>query len=200
MKTVFKPAEGDDAGRDATAEIIAELHKTGGKDELRRYFSAADLQKRPSKGEAFVGNHLTLKDPRGNTLKKGKQPSLREALEETVSALQEFVDRPRPNGSVNAIKSVHAAGPNRLAKVAFPPQSSNAQWDDVRSDDGAGLAHDVQDGERQRAGVRPKASPFTDPQANSISNRRALPTQDSLEAIKEAQKSPRPLVPGALRR
>lgn len=197
MKTIYRPLEDDPTGRDLCAEQIRELHKLGGKDELRRFFSAADLQK--TKDQPFVGNHLSLDDPRGDGLKKSKQPNLRQALEETVSALQEFVDRPRSNGGVNAIKSIHARGPNRLAKVTLPPQSSNGRNDDVRADDGAGLSHDVQDGERQRAGVRPKASPFTDPQANSISNRRALPTQDSLEAIKEALKSPQALVPGALR-
>jgi hypothetical protein len=102
-------------------------------------------------------------------------------------------------------------GFGRDLKKGLPPQSSNAANDNTRGRDGADLADDAVEAERQAAGTRPtKAPPYlgpgSAPHASSLAQPRLPATQNdgnddptgTLAAIKLAQRNPKPLVPGAL--
>jgi hypothetical protein len=204
----FIPADEDRDGRSTTAKAIKSALAKAPKNELKRHFSAAvdremlktnaereDARIHTARAERAlrgIGNRLSLSDPHGDILRKDGK-----AL---VTALDIF-------------KAIHAGGPNRLTKVHagsptrvsdLPPQSDNGWDDDVRADDGADLAHDAIEAERQAAGVRPKPNPATPPHAVSMRDLQALVTQDgngkdrTVEAIKILQRMPKPLVPGAL--
>lgn len=75
----------------------------------------------------------------------------------------------------------------------------------MRADDGAVLAEDAVQADRQAAGIRQQVSPFLGPNAAAIRAAQALRTQNdggqdpTVEAVKVAQRNPIPLVPGALR-
>ena len=98
---------------------------------------------------------------------------------------------------------------SRELKKGLPPQSNNAENDDVRADDGAQLAHDNIEQERQRGGVRQQATPYTGtgsaPHSSSVRSMQALRTQadgeedPTISAVKVAQRNPIPLTPGSLR-
>jgi hypothetical protein len=213
------PAVGDD-GRAAAAKVIRSLHKgqrtagllKGEGDRLRKAalgqidLSPADLSKMVRKFR-----------------EASKAGRLRDALNSFVDAAQEAglakvgdveLRRRAPNGvgtyaSINAIKRVHAVGPRQLQKGAsMPPESSNSTWNDNRANDGADLAHDSVVGDRSGLAPSQRLTPFSSPNEvrhdDSQQSRggRPMPTQDNsnktLEAIKEAQRNPIPLMPGTL--
>ncbi len=170
----------------------------GGRSELRRYLDETTAAARMLKTNADraaerqatahaeralrapIGNRLSLDDPYGDRLRKA---------DSHLTALE-------------AIRKVHAGAPVQVSH--FPPRSDNAHWDEVRADDGAELAHEATDPERQQGGVRPKPTLATSPHTASMRALRALETMDdggkdpTVEAIKVSQRIPHPLVPGAL--
>jgi hypothetical protein len=203
------PADEDRDGRSTTAKAIKSALAKAPKNELKRHFSAAvdrEMLKTTAEREderihtaraeralRGIGNRLSLSDPHGDILRK---------------------DGRAAHTAVDIIKAIHSRGPNRLAKVHagsptrvsdFPPQSENGHWEaDVRADDGADLAHDAIEAERQAAGVRPKPTPATPPHSASMRALQALRTtadggeDPTVTAIKVAQRLPRALVPVAL--
>ncbi len=168
-------------------------------NELARYFAAADLRKDARLRKRFSEDRLKV--ALDNFAAAAQQAGL--------TRLGDWEILPRPINGVGKgldafkrLKKIHPGSPVQVTH--FPPRSDNAHWDEVRADDGAELAHEAIDAERQRAGVRPKPTLATSPYTASRRALQALETMNdggkdpTVEAIKISQRIPHPLVPGAL--
>jgi hypothetical protein len=211
------PAVGDD-GRAATAAAIKAIQKRQPADLLKGV--AGGYLRKPLRKEIDLST-LDLTSELKKFRKAAKERGLRAALDSFIDSAAEAgltkvgdlaIPRRAPNGvgkSVRVFKEIHAAGPRKLQKGAsMPPESSNSTWNDNRANDGADLAHDSVVGDRSGLAPSQRLAPFNAPQEiahdDSQQSRggRPMPTQDNgnktLEAIKEAQRNPIPLMPGTL--
>lgn len=159
----------------------------------------------------------------GDVLRKGGERTALDAIKSDIATarlrdlLQQAVTVASRRMRKNAADDIVTQGSRRATVTTprYPPQSRNGQWDDVRAKDGAQSANDVQDDERQKAGVREKPTPYRGtgavPHDSSIyQNGSRLPEgqedgtdnyrHDTVEAIKRAlqPENARPYAPGAL--
>jgi len=217
LETTYAPDNGRDTdGRAAAAfaKIVRSVHREGPSGQLagsslrkgrpveEQLRKAAPSNKRLAEdiAEALVNAGVPVRAGRlaANGIGEGSVAALAKILSRTA---RRGLGLP-PEGFAPSLKKGQA------------PQSSNATWDSVRGDDGAQLSQDAVEGERQAAGTRPtKAPPFlgngSAPHAASVAQARTPATQEdgtfksnaarALDAIKQAQRHPRALVPGALR-
>jgi hypothetical protein len=206
MKTMIIPERATaDGGRELFAELHLEQLQKGPTGNL-----VPQRLKKPARRELIPISLERKLAKMGATL--GRSFDAFERVDDTFNAAGIRAD------SVHAFAKILGAGAMRAIGVpstfsaglakGLPPESNNAENDDVRADDGAQLAHDNIEQERQQAGVRQRATPYTGPasapHAASMRAMQALRTQNdggndpTVEAVKVAQRSPIPLTPGSL--
>jgi hypothetical protein len=172
MRSPLKTTATPEGGRQETAELIRNLHKSGAQNELKRYF-AARMTKTDADDEAARDAakhaeaalraprylHLSLENPTGDVLRKSdSHPTALEAIAKALSG--------RP-GQLNKA-------------TGRPPEDDDSAEDSTTADDGATLASTAAAADRRSGDYNPRANPtqLGPRHAASITSRTAGP-QDS---------------------